>query len=193
MILKMFVLFCLAFSAISQDKVQDQGNNSIANRSNKKFSALLGGEFVNGLSTTTFSLGYYFKPNIVAEIKLNYGLDYSRETFAQGPQEDLEKMLMLSLGAKFFVGNSFYVKSSLSYIDETDGVSGGFIFVTTKERDELEGLGLSFSIGNQWQFDNFTIGCDWIGINQVFAKFRDDGNSEMAIISLLGFSIGASF
>jgi hypothetical protein len=69
-----------------------------------------------------------------------------------------------------------------------------------------------FAIGNQWQFENFLIGCDWIGLNvpvsesiskdKVVSNYSYDitsHNSDRDRLfknttgSLLSFYIGASF
>ncbi len=67
---------------------------------------------------------------------------------------------------KSFLGNSFYwrVGPGLRQYQIKDRL--GSIF---SDREELDSTGtvLSFGadvgIGNQWQFETFTLGCDWVG------------------------------
>jgi hypothetical protein len=73
---------------------------------------------------------------------------------------------------------------------------------------------VSLNIGNQWQFKNFTLGCDWVGVTLPLSKKYSNesvattGNlateqqenedakedlTERTQINLLRFYLGASF
>lgn len=76
-----------------------------------------------------------------------------------------------SIGVKNFVSNSFYYRLGLGARKfEMRTLDFDFADLFTVEEQEL-GYATSafadFVIGNQWQWDYFTLGCDWIGTSQV--------------------------
>ncbi|RYZ87641.1 MAG: hypothetical protein EOP04_11245, partial [Proteobacteria bacterium] len=83
-----------------------------------------------------------------------------------------------SLGVKHFVGNSFYVRGGVDYRHvnyySRNVYSSTFFGTTTTSESVVEMNANSFSgsvvIGNQWQWENFTLGCDWFGVTAPFAS-----------------------
>lgn len=63
------------------------------------------------------------------------------------------------VGAKQFFGNSFYVDGNLAYENFAIDTEIG----TASAKGSVTSTGLSAHIGNQWQWDGFTMGCDWLG------------------------------
>lgn len=110
------------------------------------------------------------------------------------------------VGYKLFFGNTFYAEGS------------GFFRLVTSDPSQYRNslafssraVGAEFVIGNQWQKNRFTLGCDWIGVQAPLAVFGkrsqgDDGTefsrrksqdfkafSENVQIMLLGFYLGFS-
>lgn len=78
---------------------------------------------------------------------------------------------------KRFFGNSFYVRGGLDYrtVDYNYTFNDIFNPNTIFERNSFKGTSLSATIliGNQWQWDYFTLGCDWIGFSQPFSHQVD--------------------
>ncbi len=70
---------------------------------------------------------------------------------------------------KRFVGNSLYVKGGLDqrYFSYRGSNS---LFWSEEWGFDSSSTALSFALGNQWQFSNFTIGCDWIGGSIPFVR-----------------------
>lgn len=71
-----------------------------------------------------------------------------------------------SFGAHYkrFVSNSFYWRAGAEYISQhikRDYKGTGY---TGSYDIEITRLAGTFVIGNQWQWDNFTLGCDWFGV-----------------------------
>lgn len=118
-----------------------------------------------------------------------------------------------SIGAHFkhFVGNSFYYRAGLDlrFIEYKFSHSSG-------DQASFKGtsLGLTFNIGNQWQWKNFTLGCDWIGLTVPMSDnykdeqlttggssfydpqdFEDDKDTLLGdtTLNVLRFYLGASF
>lgn len=113
---------------------------------------------------------------------------------------------------KHFYGNSFYTKVGIDYRNISVSTNDFFL---TKEQENVgtaETVVGNLAIGNQWQWNNFTMGCDWIGINPQIAVLRahydttgmneEDRNdidyswNKLAKVTswqLLRFYLGASF
>jgi len=75
---------------------------------------------------------------------------------------------------KRFLGNSFYVRGGVDYrkVDFKD-VSDYSIWTSSTNSTMSftgESLAASLVIGNQWQWDTFTLGCDWIGVTAPFTS-----------------------
>jgi hypothetical protein len=70
----------------------------------------------------------------------------------------------VTLSYKSFVSNSFYYTVGIGRreagYNEAEVPSG-----TTSYTFTGSSIGAEISIGNQWQWKNFTLGCDWIGYN----------------------------
>ena len=38
-----------------------------------------------------------------------------------------------------------------------------------------EDVGTGFRVGNEWQWENFTMGCDWVGVSQpIYSNVKED-------------------
>src|SRR5690606_28780744 len=85
---------------------------------------------------------------------------------------------MIEARAKFFVGNSFYLtggagQRTFTFTSELTPLDGGPEFSAEAKATTL---GATFAIGNQWQWDYFTLGLDWIGY---FLPISQSGDSEV--------------
>ncbi|MFN8845508.1 MAG: hypothetical protein ACK5V3_12710 [Bdellovibrionales bacterium] len=73
----------------------------------------------------------------------------------------------LSLGVhyKLFTGNSFYVRSGVDLMNIKYRYDYNSPFGNSyNSRFDANVLFGQVAIGNQWQVDNLTIGCDWVGL-----------------------------
>lgn len=177
--------------------------------------AQLAGYGPSAASTMGLNLGYYVNPNAVILIegmKNMYSDDLGQPEFnnIKFDSRDSSKGQSYGVHMKLFLGNSFYVRGgvdhrefSYRYNDAANGNSSGF---------DSTSLALSGAIGNQWQWTNFTMGCDWIGIvrpiSTTFTNEYVTGASQATAQSkfreqrdlvrgrepiLLRFYVGASF
>ncbi len=66
---------------------------------------------------------------------------------------------------KKFMKNSFYFKTGLDYRRVTYEYNSNFGDGSLEENTQFKATALnaSFALGNQWQWDTFTLGCDWVG------------------------------
>lgn len=122
---------------------------------------------------------------------------------------------------KQFSGNSFYFKTGLDYNSIQTRYSFSYTSTITPTFQshvdrivEGDSISAALSIGNQWQWDNFNIGCDWFGLSlpissntnrkSVTTTFTDGYDQAQADadekdylkstqINLLRFYLGASF
>ena len=67
-----------------------------------------------------------------------------------------------SLYYKRFTNNSFYVSAGVDYrtVKYEEDMLSSYAFGF-----EGQSVGLGLAIGNQWQWDTLTLGCDWIGFS----------------------------
>lgn len=72
---------------------------------------------------------------------------------------------LTSINYKRFFGNSFYLKSGLYYKNLKTKIDLDDFYESKDRTERLQAIGLDFRIGNQWQWDYFTIGVDWIAQN----------------------------
>lgn len=100
---------------------------------------------------------------------------------------------IFALHYKRFVGNSFYFAPELYYLNYTETDHSPTLLDYADER--ATALGLGIRIGNQWQWENFTLGCDWIGVGSNLVHFRrtDDFLSLPFTFTLLNLQAGWSF
>lgn len=110
------------------------------------------------LFSAGLAAGYYINGDLVAEVVVDRGL--LPFVFFEIYQNSYVARV------KKYWGNSFYTNLGLG--SRTIGVKGDS-FSTLGEEDSLSfdesttSFVVDFGIGNKWQFENFTIGCDWIG------------------------------
>ncbi|MCF8057871.1 MAG: hypothetical protein K9K67_01135 [Bacteriovoracaceae bacterium] len=169
------------------------GNESEANRSGKKYmlTTNYGAEF-NAVSVGA-TFGYYIDGNklITATIsKINDADDLY----------DDHKGTVVKIGPRVFAGNSFYLDAGVFYLNSTYTYNSSFSLFdssSVKEVSIFKKAGATFKIGNQWQWDNFTLGVDWIGaaveLVDLGSKGRDLSEVENLEIIALNLQIGMSF
>lgn len=146
-------------------------DSSEANRYNKKGTVSLGlmGLGPNFAPSEGIQAGYFLDRNnlILLDIKSGKGA-ISRSSTESGWKTMKPEIRSNQIGVhyKHFVGNSFYVKSGLDYnrVDYTYDFSESLYRKYLKSSFTGESLIASFVIGNQWQWQSFTLGCDWVGL-----------------------------
>jgi len=82
---------------------------------------------------------------------------------------------------KHFTGNSFYLRTGIDYrtVDykyNYNSIFGSDYYV--KRSFKGNSLAAALAIGNQWQWGNFTLGCDWIGLSAPVASTVYDEKLE---------------
>lgn len=163
-------------------------------RSTKKFQIAAGA----GVDYTTFGrqaeFGYYINSDFLV------GLKYSVSMLeGEGSQEVYSA---LGIFNRIFLSNSFYIQPILFFRSyENSQYQGENYTVRQNDSGEFSDYGLSATIGNQWQHQNFTIGIDWIGFSKALSLssgeywISPEGKSmgENFQISFLNLRIGLSF
>ena len=98
-----------------------------------------------------------------------------------------ENQTNVTLQYKRFTDNSFYLAPEIFYLNYTEK------FNRSKD-DELTGMGLGLRLGNQWQWDNFTLGCDWVGIGRTMVYFKSTtSDKNFYTVTLANVYLGWSF
>ncbi len=157
--------------------------------------SLEGGVFLDSKSTLTAQLTQLQQ----AGSSVTSGDEDDSTDEAQDLWDEAGKGFAFSINYKKFVSNTFYIRPSLYYRSQKIVISTTEILgaLTDKEAGSVHDAGVSFRIGNQWQWDRFTLGCDWVGISQTLAVFERSGNlkddSFKSALSLVNFYLGVSF
>ena len=198
---------------IRKDKKVIFEDSSEYNRRNQKYAiwAQLTGVGPSLTGTSGLMFGYYYSSNDILFVEATHGTLTSSLTSldVNGEGYNLDSK---SIGAhwKHFTGNSFYLNTGVDFRSmEYKYVS---TFSSTDSKFDGKSFVLSFSIGNQWQWDNFTLGCDWVGIvvpvsssisgdsittgsSIAAADFKKDQDTlvKKSHAQLLRFYLGASF
>ncbi|MFM6928035.1 MAG: hypothetical protein ACKOX6_06190 [Bdellovibrio sp.] len=186
-------------------------DSSEANRIGKKFSANweLFGSGPAGTSESGVSAAYHLNRNSLIQ------LEYGKGGFSSF-WSDLTSISFngshIGLHFKHFAGNSFYFKTGIDY--RQIQYRYNYNSLTTDGAYDFEGnsIGASFVIGNQWQWDNFTLGCDWIGLTAPLTSevthehvsvegpytrqdmyYAEDNRLKSTYVQALRFYVGYSF
>jgi hypothetical protein len=126
----------------------------------------------NGVPGGGLTYGYFLDRSsmIIAEVT---GSDYkTNQDSSFGGKYDVEGST-IGVHYKKFFGNSFYVKAGVDqrHVDlkysYTSSLSSNF---NTAYGFKSDSTAASLVIGNQWQWKNFTLGCDWIGMTVPFIE-----------------------
>ncbi|MBY0412546.1 MAG: hypothetical protein K2Q18_00200, partial [Bdellovibrionales bacterium] len=173
--------------------------SSAENRENLKYQitgSFLGHEYV-AWSPLTISLGYFIDPdNILIARYSNYnGSD------SVWDNDNSESLRAVTLGVRHFFNNSFNIMPTVYYRRSTK--EGDYsIFSGTHGKLTYEDVGIGVRIGNEWQWQNFTLGCDWVGVGRTAIKINDqktggswddfDSDREYTV-TLASFYLGFSF
>ncbi len=126
--------------------------------------------FVSGLRA-----GYFITPNLIAEGSYATGIV---SFLGYGGDKTL-----IEAKLKYFIGNSFYVDLGYSREnwDLTLPIFNDKTFDVVDIKGQVQNDGLGIRIGNQWQWQSFTLGCDWVGAFSAFstkASFETLGDLE---------------
>jgi hypothetical protein len=138
-------------------------DSSEAHRENKNISLVIEPIGFIPFPVRGLALGYYLTPSNLLEL-----------SYAQGETDFLLARIensMASLRLKTFWGNSFYTNIGLGSrmigysfrFSEIDS-EGNYTGRTDETNMQNNVLGSDFAIGNRWQWESFTIGCDWFGL-----------------------------
>ena len=198
-------------------------DSSATRRMNKKFSItteLSGyGPFPGSIFSNRESLilGYFLDFRNLVNLELrNFpkGHIYTGLFFAS--TDDIASGHSVGLHFKHFVGSSFYFTTGLDFMKYQYQRDRSYFLGScydcsgiNKNAFSGESIMANFTIGNQWQWENFTLGCDWFGLvrpvsSRLFNETNGDNgtdylNSEKqtftkyGLINLLRFYLGVAF
>lgn len=201
-------------------------HESAVNRENKQWEVhLIGTGLGPSLTGTTGVVAaYHLSTDQEVLIELTSGSLEADSSFSSSVSTDKTgssydiKSKSLGVHYKQFTGNSFYFRTGADF--RTIDYNYQYRSVSfPADNADIEFTGTSFAanfqIGNQWQWDNFTLGCDWVGISVPITHsisderfvstglFEDYDRKRMADdkkflvegsnLNLLRFYLGASF
>lgn len=229
---KLFIFAFIVLSSIavfSQTKEKDykivpaekliQEDSSEHHRLEKNFqlTANLLGIGPSFTSTLGIQGGKFIDRNSLILVELTSGTLSTPETAGSsvklGSIYDV-KSTSIGVHYKHFLGNSFYVRFGGDYRTlKYDYKYSSIGFSDDTRYFEGTSIAGNFQIGNQWQWENFTLGCDWVGLSLPVSnsisnekvvsstpdydqtRLKEDENTfvKNAHLNLLRFYLGASF
>lgn len=197
-------------------------------RVGKKFVATLTGLGSNPgyASARTLSGGYYINKDQLLLLEINSGEGLLKTTYSSFSSNGFttentagqSETQIRQIGAHFkqFLGNSFYVRGGIDYSQVDYELNYDWAGGTSEDhRSSFSGESFigSVVIGNQWQWQNLTLGADWIGLTSVlsskiksesltgnpnendkkrFQEYKEDYLNDGGTVALR-FYVGASF
>ena len=176
----------------------------------------------NQIYGSTLSAAYFLERNKQLLLEVRQGKDIGPRSMTQSvsnfaivysPQVTMKQ---LSLHFKHFLGNSFYYRVGGDYnqVDYNYDLSKSYNGAGLSSSFSGDSLLANITIGNQWQWENFNLGCDWVGyamplmsrVSNQSAPLRADADYEQKSFEtdkkyylsdstaiLLRFYLGASF
>lgn len=196
-------------------KLEVVSETSRGNRSKSKYVSTFGLGIIDFAGGYRFDVGRFMDTNSVLGIRFSKGSisyesnssSYVNNNYNNVRRNDEADITKISVYGKKFFGNSFYVDTQLGYrkIDNESVVTDDGVARNTVRGSE-QALVASFSIGNQWHWEDFTLGTDWVGLNAKVADLSgfesDETNpyydysniaNEKVNLNLLNFYIGMTF
>jgi len=177
--------------------VEKENDHSYAKRQHQKLFSTIGfGANYLG-SENTVEAGAFLKSNTLISLKY-HNLKLSNSYY----EDSSKKSYAISLNLKQFTGNSFYLKPTIALVKKYYTGIKTNIFASTSTRIDASSSKImaGVAIGNQWQYDNFTIGCDWIGLATKIKTIENTKPENTFLIddinlnlSALNFYIGITF
>lgn len=169
-----------------------QGNR--VNLTYQVTAGIIGTEYIK--YPITLSAGYYLHPYGILTLRYS-ALNTSDDHGAY-------KMRAVTIGYRRFFGNSFNIMPTIYYKRNTADMyaEGNKPYVVGSNNLVYEDIGTGFRVGNEWQWTNFTMGCDWFGLNLTNHRIKleekgltSDTKAPMKALTmtLLSFYLGYSF
>jgi len=147
-------------------------NSSSSNRLDKNFTLLASPVGVGPSSNIESGMiaGVFLNPKTILQLEVGDGNTSTKSGFLVfGSGQIKNHTSSTSLAVKYFTGNSFYVKGGVDNrrITYSETYKSSWTLFGTPYEDSFDFSAESWSgsivIGNQWQWENFTMGCDWFG------------------------------
>lgn len=186
--------------AAPAEKKRDSNHlSSEENRKDLKYQTTLtfvGAEYGSN-SPLTVSAGIFLNPNNIISLR------YSNLNKSDG--YEVEKLRAITLGYRHFLGNSFNIMPTAYWrrtkVDNNEPSNS--IFFGRNPHFIYEDVGAGLRVGNEWQWEHLTMGCDWIGLNMAFKVLNKDEKQRTLFdntdlkkavnLTALSFYLGYSF
>jgi len=121
------------------------------------------------------SVGFEIDYSLSRNVEIGIGYSYANFSIQAAGDQDSNYFSTANSTTNIFyrqfLGNSFYLKGAIAQrdikINQTcSGMGSPFCGAVMARQLELQVLSAEFSIGNKWQWQNFYIDCNWIGISE---------------------------
>mgnify|MGYP003330664447 CR=1 FL=1 len=186
-----FVLLSLAMNLYAKDKESKKSNDheemlSQDHRPNQRNSIQFGLFGTRGGATEQgLRYEYFLGPN--RQISASYltfsgEIDETEEINLSGATFKIISKVKghgVSFGYKEFFGNSVYFRGELDHVTMSADIAFKAEFQSTSSTEDIASVGefrkasMGVAVGNQWTWENFTLGCDWFGFSIPLWKDSD--------------------
>ena len=193
LLIPFIIFFSLQTFADAEDEHQVQAQadneekqpNSHDNRMNKKwgFVGQVGNYTIVNRNTVGGGAGvmYYLNADHVLSVEMGIGTNYDWLSSVGGDTVNSQDS-RLGVYDKIFFGNSFYLKGGLEASHVHYKVNHYPLWASNSvQTADVDLFSVFLGLGNHWQKEHFTIGCDWVGAVIPFANAnyteKDEGGT----------------
>ena len=125
--------------------------------------------------TTGLMGGFFLNSNSVLQVSSMSSNQQDLWGFSETGISGYRKSNHIGVNFQHFPGNSFFIRPGIEYVRFDRRLVTSYSRISNLEASAFslvrasgydlsgESIYAKFSIGNQWQWENFTLGCDWIG------------------------------
>ena len=175
-----------AQNTMSEKSADLKANNSWHNRIGKRYIFTARTDFKNendlglyGTDDNSIYFGRYLRANDIIALEIITG-GYNHERHAFNYTQSKVRDISALVTYRQFTGNSFYWKAGFGY----SSYEAFWLFAYANSVNVRNESGYQFTassligalnIGNEWQWERFTIGCDWVGIKwRLASQFENE-------------------
>jgi hypothetical protein len=183
------VVSALALASTDNQNAENQSSaqvpveiksTSTMNRADKNFTFT--GEVLgigpSGVYGQGLNFGYFINSSTILSLEFNGGKNSTSHGYLFTWGDSLsQEGYSAGIHLKKFVSNSLYLKGGADHRSFKYKYINDFWFSNDESQREFTGesTAVAFAIGNQWQMANFTLGCDWFGLElPVMSKVRNE-------------------
>lgn len=144
-------------------------------------------------NTGSVQVGAGFRKGFGPDLRVGYHLDENKIVegrFARFKGDDIAgfkdfEIDTLLIEGKFFMGNSLFMGIAGGWsqfrVEDEEILSLGTDSLPFSYKGKVDQFLLALSMGNQWQFESWTLGLDWLNLFMPFTASKVDSEGDFAM------------